>query len=96
MCCHKMGCGEAAPPLVYLFLAWTSTAPTQVLSTVSVIRNESMLMELRCADLAERYRTRLLYAQQPEEVAQCSAELADASQVPRWIHACVGSLGLEV
>ena len=54
--------------------------PVQVLNTVNIIRNESMLMELKYADLEERFRTRLLYAM-PEEVNQCNNELADASQV---------------
>lgn len=51
-----------------------------MLNTINIIRNESMLMELKYSDLEERYRTRCLYAQ-PEEVAQCASELADASQV---------------
>ncbi len=38
-------------------------------------------MELRYEDLEERYRTRLLYALQPEDVAQCTHELQDASGV---------------
>jgi hypothetical protein len=33
-----------------------------VLSAVAAVRGEGMLMELRCQDLEERYRTRLLYA----------------------------------
>ena len=40
-----------------------------------------MLMELKSADLEERFRTRVLYAIQPEELAQCKAEMADACQV---------------
>nr|Q9SMH3.1 RecName: Full=Dynein-1-alpha heavy chain, flagellar inner arm I1 complex; AltName: Full=1-alpha DHC; AltName: Full=Dynein-1, subspecies f [Chlamydomonas reinhardtii]CAB56598.1 1-alpha dynein heavy chain [Chlamydomonas reinhardtii] len=53
----------------------------QVLNTVNTIRGESMVMELRYADLEERYRTRLLYATNPEEESQCAHELASASQV---------------
>ena len=51
-----------------------------VLNTVNIIRNEHMAMELKYADLEERYRTRLLYAQ-PDEVEQCGAELTDASSI---------------
>ncbi|PNH08033.1 Dynein-1-alpha heavy chain, flagellar inner arm I1 complex [Tetrabaena socialis] len=53
----------------------------QVLNTVNQIRGESMLMELRYMDLEERFRTRLLYATNPEETITCEAELASACQV---------------
>ncbi len=55
-----------------------------VLATVATIRNEGMLMELRYADLEERYRTRVLYATTPQEETLCAEELADAQQVPGW------------
>ena len=41
------------------------------------MRSESMLMELWCSDLEERYRTRVLYAQPEEaEVRNLSSEQA--------------------
>ncbi len=52
-----------------------------VLATVATIRNEGAAMELKYADLEERYRTRLLYASSPAEAAQCAEELTDAQQV---------------
>ncbi|KXZ49756.1 DHC2 protein [Gonium pectorale] len=53
----------------------------QVLNTVNQIRGESMVMELRYTDLEERYRTRLLYATNPDETATCEAELKSACEV---------------
>ncbi|KAL6757976.1 dynein heavy chain, N-terminal region 1-domain-containing protein, partial [Haematococcus lacustris] len=58
-----------------------------VLNTVSIIRNEGAAMELRYIDLEERYRTRLLYASQPEDEVQCQAELLEAQQIRElWAH----------
>ena len=52
-----------------------------VLATINTCRTESMVIELRYSDLEERYRTRLLYAAQPEEVEQCSSEFKDACTI---------------
>lgn len=34
----------------------------ELLAVVAAVRSEGMMVELRCGDLEERYRTRLLYA----------------------------------
>jgi hypothetical protein len=39
-----------------------------------------MVMEMAYADIEERYRTRVLYAQ-PDDLAQSQAELSEAMQV---------------
>jgi len=57
------------------------TPRPQVLNTINVLRNEGMLMDLKCDDLEERFRTRVLYAANPEELSQCNLEMAEACQV---------------
>ncbi len=52
-----------------------------MLATVSAIRGEGMVMELRYTDLEERARTRLLYASSAAEQATCEEELREAQQV---------------
>lgn len=53
----------------------------EVLGIVAAVRGEGMMMELRCSELEERYRTRLLYAVGEVAAAQFAADLADASRI---------------
>ena len=70
------------------------TSRPQVLNTINVLRNEGMLMELKCDDPEERFRTRVLYAAHPDELSQCNAEMADACQVTPHSHCPPHSLPL--
>ncbi|KAF8069431.1 DHC1 [Scenedesmus sp. PABB004] len=60
-----------------------------VLHVVAAVRSGGMAMELQCADLVERFRTRLLYAISEAEQAAAAAELADAARLSdEWAALC--------
>jgi hypothetical protein len=52
-----------------------------VLGVVAAVRGEGMMMELRCGELEERYRTRLLYAVRAERFRRAGLGIASWSSV---------------